>query len=1613
MAGNCSRLARDINVQSGNFGHWLETARGLFRQWKYNEAFDLYELLVDAFPDRSVDLLAEVYDCYQVMPLRDRYSLYQSRRFDFNIKTTDKVLDVGSGHDPFPLATHLVELAVNDNHYGRAGLPFKHVEGKPVSECSVEDMPFSDGEFDFVYCSHVLEHANDPAKACRELMRIAKRGYIETPTGAKDLWLNTADVSNHRWTVEYENNALVFTEYTPDEIKGLRCDILLKMHCDPETKREKAFSALIYLKPEKINTMFLWEDKFEFRVRRSAEHFHISGECPVKKEDSGIEKAASLNREGEELFGKGDIKGALNAFMRAAQADPRFATAYNNIGVVYLEQGDFPKSIDYFTKALSLCPDDKDTVMNCGKILAASGNTGDARNLYASYLKRHEGDEEILHAINELQDPEVRQDRRRLRFLQINTFYDKYLNTFYTGSPGLADRPFNEQVDAVLSGGFSAVHNFTPYISALGYDSQFIIANCRQAQFQWLKEHGLSHPADADWVVEITKRQIEEFRPDVLMMSDSVLFDSSFIRNLSYKPPLVMGWIGEPMPPGIDWSAYDVILSNFSRSRQKALGFGAKATEDFHPGFVKWLAEKSEGQSLEYDVVFVGQWSELHHHRNKFITALAREAVQKGGFTLGLYLSGDQDSMPPEVRACLAGERFGLEMHRALRSGRITINAGILPEAGNMRLFEAAGTGVFLLTEYQPNIRKYFIPGEEVETFRSENELIEKIRYYISHPAERTEIARRGQERCFRDHSMEKRMTELDSIIRKHLRMESTENEKRKEQGIQGTGHSTNTEVIAASEDLLSVKERALQKRFGYYEVTFLGMRVYCRDLLSFYMAAKDIFLNRIYEFETSNPRPIVIDGGGHIGLFTLFMKKKYPEAMITVFEPDSMSAGLLRKNIEANHIKDVKIINAGLYKNSGKMSFTSDNSDGSSFYAEGKNAEIEVVTLSGYIDKEVDFMKLNIEGAELDVLTEIEDRLPMVKELVIEYHGFPETGQNLHKILSILDRRGFRYLIHDMDAETNPATKPVFKLDKDSRFFLLIYAKRLYADIDASGSDVGEKLNGINTEPVSRVFGFDRGTPIDRYYIEKFIEKNMHCISGRVLEIGDNHYTKKYGTSVYRSDVLNAVPSPEATIVGDLAFGMNIPEAAFDCIILTQTIQCIYDVKSALNNAAKALKPGGTLLLTASGISQISRYDMDRWGEYWRFTDRSLKMLLHESFPEDAVHVESFGNVAVAKSFLDGLALEELEKEILDHSDIDYQVILTAVARKPQIKHHDIELKGTRGQILFRTPTVLLYHRIADDPLDAQMLAVSPENFEAHLRLLTAQCRVLPLWELLEEVERGVSAPNSVALTFDDGYLDVLENAVPLLEKYMAHATVFVTSGMVGSDREFWWDELERIFLAGGLLPESIDINFADEAIKLSLNTPRERLRAHDEIASILRTARPEEIDMFVGQLFTGLGLDRSGRATHRIMSREQLLEMSYSPYIEIGSHTVTHPLLSALSKEQQRHEIAGSKDQVEEIIHREVRLFSYPFGSDDSFNSESKKLVSDAGYAAGIANIQGSISLPLDAYAVPRVLVRDWNENEFSGWLEDDDKGRLAHETMMKRKAKIINCLDSVCRT
>lgn len=202
---------------------------------------------------------------------------------------------------------------------------------------------------------------------------------------------------------------------------------------------------------------------------------------------------------------------------------------------------------------------------------------------------------------------------------------------------------------------------------------------------------------------------------------------------------------------------------------------------------------------------------------------------------------------------------------------------------------------------------------------------------------------------------------------------------------------------------------------------------------------------------------------------------------------------------------------------------------------------------------------------------------------------------------------------------------------------------------------------------PVSRIFGIERGRAIDRYYIENFLARHADDIRGCALEVADNKYTACFGGDrVTRSEVLHVQEgTPKVTIVADLSSANAIPPNHFDCIILTQTLQFIYDARAAVLTLRRILKPGGVLLATLPGISQISRYDAERWGDYWRFTSHSVRRLFEEVFSPADLTVASYGNVLAAGALLQGLAVEELRPEELDYHDPDYELVITVRAVK------------------------------------------------------------------------------------------------------------------------------------------------------------------------------------------------------------------------------------------------------------------------------------------------------------------------------------------------------------
>ena len=204
---------------------------------------------------------------------------------------------------------------------------------------------------------------------------------------------------------------------------------------------------------------------------------------------------------------------------------------------------------------------------------------------------------------------------------------------------------------------------------------------------------------------------------------------------------------------------------------------------------------------------------------------------------------------------------------------------------------------------------------------------------------------------------------------------------------------------------------------------------------------------------------------------------------------------------------------------------------------------------------------------------------------------------------------------------------------------------------------------------PISPIFGIDRDLiSVERFYIEDFLKSHEADIKGRVLEMGEPLYTTKFGgAKVTQSDVMNYVEgNPRATIVADLTDCPHVPDNTFDCIVITQTLQMIFEIDKAIANLHRILKPGGVVLATSHGITKVARREgVDDWGEYWHFTTQSSKRLFGDVFGRPNIEVMSYGNILTTIASLHGLSASELDPVELAENDPDYELLVMVRAVK------------------------------------------------------------------------------------------------------------------------------------------------------------------------------------------------------------------------------------------------------------------------------------------------------------------------------------------------------------
>jgi peptidoglycan/xylan/chitin deacetylase (PgdA/CDA1 family) len=330
----------------------------------------------------------------------------------------------------------------------------------------------------------------------------------------------------------------------------------------------------------------------------------------------------------------------------------------------------------------------------------------------------------------------------------------------------------------------------------------------------------------------------------------------------------------------------------------------------------------------------------------------------------------------------------------------------------------------------------------------------------------------------------------------------------------------------------------------------------------------------------------------------------------------------------------------------------------------------------------------------------------------------------------------------------------------------------------------------------------------------------------------------------------------------------------------------------------------------------------------------------------------------------------------------------------------------GSAPVVARSSAVILLYHRVIDLPSDPQSLCVAPRNFEQHLQVLRERFRVDPLETCTERLKHGNPAAGTVVITFDDGYADNLDHAKPLLARFDCPATVFVTARRERSDREFWWDELERLIIEPGNLPRRLRIGINGEPFEwdfegsaargahdarahagwnvLTNEDPTRRHALYRILCGKLRPLPVVERNRLLDGLRTWAGVPPTGRATHRTLTDEQIAELATGGLIEIGAHSVTHSVLANQPLESQREEITASKARLERIIDGPVCSFSYPFGGRRDYTTATVDLVRRAGFSRACSSFAAPIDPNTDPFQLPRHIVRDWDGDTFATRLK-----------------------------
>lgn len=510
---------------------------------------------------------------------------------------------------------------------------------------------------------------------------------------------------------------------------------------------------------------------------------------------------------------------------------------------------------------------------------------------------------------------------------------------------------------------------------------------------------------------------------------------------------------------------------------------------------------------------------------------------------------------------------------------------------------------------------------------------------------------------------------------------------------------------------------------------------------------------------------------------------------------------------------------------------------------------------------------------------------------------------------------------------------------------------------------------------PISRQWGEDRGAPIDRHYINRFVRAHHGDLRGAVLEVQEDDLSEAHGGGlIERIDIVDVESSnSRATVLADLRSAAHIPDSTYDCFVLTQTLHVIADMPAVLREAYRILKPGGVLLATLPAASRVC-VEYGREGDFWRVTEAGARELFRPVFGERNVSVTPYGNLLTTIAFLHGLACHELGAHEFEAYDPWYPLLFGVRAVKPALTSLvSVESTSSPG-------AVLLYHRVAELALDPHRLALAPSVFVGQMRELAARLRPMSLTDLASGARAGSLPPGAVAVTFDDAYSEAIDRISPVLTELGIPATFFAVGNQTLSPQTFWWDTLADLLLGDSLLPPALDITIGGETRRLATGSEPERRRAHDALHPLLVRASLAVRDEAMTALLAWAGC--TPHATGSALDRVGLLALADRPGHTIGAHGLAHLALAAQSPAARAEEIGGSKAVLEGLLGRPVTAFAYPYGD---VNSSVARAARGAGYELAVSCEPEPLRATSDPWRLPRIEIHSGNSDRFGAILAE----------------------------